>query len=80
MNYDKLTVDQRKAMIEARLLQYEQEHFSHDLNEKLLTSQLTGKTGEEQAQLQTSIAEAQRSKEILDAAHAQAKKELGLVK
>ena len=71
MKYTTLTADYQKRMLEQRLVQYEQEHFSHAVNERLLVA--SGATDED---TKNAIKIAKDAQATLDKAHAEVTKKL----
>lgn len=70
MNYEKLDKTQRLNMMDARLTQYEQEHFNHAVNVKLLEA-----SGLTDAATMEAIADGKAAMATLDKAHANTKTE-----
>lgn len=68
MKYEKLTIDEQKATLEARLRQLESEHFNH----QLLIDQLTA-SGDTSDETKAAIKASQDAQKILDSAHAAVK-------
>lgn len=75
MDYEKLTLDQQEQMLDQRLAQYEQEHFNHSVNLKLLED-----SGADDPATAEAKRAAQAAMETLDKAHAQAKAERNKIK
>lgn len=74
MEYEKITADQKKQMLDQRLAQYEQEHYNHSVNLTLLKA--TGATDE---QTKVAIQAAEEAMNTLDEVHANTKAELNKI-
>lgn len=75
MKYEKLTDDEKAAMLDNRLRQYEQEHYNHSINVALLRA-----SGAADDATLAQIAVGETAMATLDAAHANTKAELAKVK
>lgn len=75
MKYEKLDATQQRQMLEARLLQYEGEHFGHATNLALLEASAVQDDSTKEA-----IEAAKAAMKVLDDAHANVKAELTKVK
>lgn len=71
MKYERLTTDEQKAMLESRMRQLEQEHFSH----QMLIDQLKA-SGDTSEQTASAIKASEDAQKILDSAHAVVAKKL----
>ena len=65
MIYQTIAADEQKAMLEARLGQYEREHYAHALNDRLLVS-----SGATDDATKAAIKAAEDAMATLDQAHA----------
>lgn len=75
MEYEKLSTNQQINMLEQRLAQYEQEHFNHSINLKLLAD-----SGDTSPEGETAKQAAEEAMKVLDQAHANTKTELQSLK
>jgi hypothetical protein len=71
MEFTRLTVTQRKAMLEQRLTQYEAEFYGHELNKAALVA-----TGDTSTGTTDEIGRCDEAMGIIDAAHGSALDEL----
>lgn len=71
MKYEHLTVDDQRAMLKARLAQYEREHYAHVVNERILAA-----APSQDGSTMEAIAAAKRAQKVLDDAHAAARTQL----
>lgn len=74
MNYEKINNDQKRQMLDQRLAQYEQEHYNHSINVRLLKA-----SGVTDDATKAAVKQAEDAMKILDGAHANIKVEMAKV-